>query len=210
MANITTRVARPDDSTAMAHVESLCWPAASAGDEPSIRQRCLVFPEGQRVAEADGEIVGASFAQRISARFLHRTPIRYDRLTDRGTFVASHHPDGEIYQLVSLSVLPAARGARLGRTLIDGQLAFARSLRSTRRIIGFTRPVGYHRHPDLSITQYTTLLDDEGQAADPILALHFRAGARLVSTHACYRDADELACGFGVLIEYPVNPSRPT
>jgi GNAT superfamily N-acetyltransferase len=202
MSNPHLRSATIDDAANMARVESQSWSRELASSKDQIRDRIHTFPAGQWVAEPGGQIVGIVFAQRISQLFLDQTPRQYNLLTDEGRFVSTHRSDGEIYQLVGVGVLPTSRGARLGRQLVDRQVEFARSLPGVDRIIGFTRPSGYHRHSDSPIDDYVQLRRADGRLVDPTLAFHSEGGAEIISTHADYRCEDLQSCGYGVLIEY--------
>ena len=53
------------------------------------------------------------------------------------------------------------------------------------------------------------MLDD--LPADPVLAFHQQAGARIISVHEGFRPEDLEALGAGVLIEYPteINQVHP-
>ena len=145
MAAILLRNPTVADAVAIHRVELQSWPAGLAGDQHQIQCRLEVYPDGQWVAERDGEILGAVFAQRIPQQFFDIVPKRYDEITAGGTFTGSHCPDGDVYQLIGVAVAPEYRSLGLGRRLVDRQLKFARDLPGVRRILGFTRPVGYHR-----------------------------------------------------------------
>ena len=198
------RNARADEASVLARIEAMCWPAGLAADEATFRSRLHAFPEGQFAAELNGAVVGVATAQRITGAFLGAGPCTYARLTDHGRFRASHAPDGDIFQLISVSVSPEGRGARLGRALVDTEIDFARGIPGLKRIVGFTRPTGYHRHPDVPIEEYAARRREDGRRADAVLDFHLSGGARMVSIHAAYRPEDREALGYGILIEYPV------
>ncbi len=170
--------------------------------------RTRVYPLGQWVAERDGALLGAASAQRLSERFFDETPKRFDLLTDGGRFTASHDGAGAIYHLTGVGVAPAGRGSGIGRLLVDRQVAQARRLPGVRRILGFTRPVGFHRYPQLAIGEYLQLRGPGGLPVDPVLAFHVSGGARIVSAQADYRRADWQSRGYAVLIEYAVVPGE--
>lgn len=196
------RQALVGDAEAMAHVERESWGEMATPAE-KIAQRIETFPAGQWVAEIDDEIVGVTFSQRITTEFLEQTPKTFAALTDDGTFVRSHDPEGEIYQVISVGVSAAGRGSRLGRRLVDWQIEQALQTPGVRRILGFTRPAGYYRYQDVPIEEYVDLRSSQGRLVDPVLAFHLNAGARLVSIHPNFRPNDHEALGYGILIEYP-------
>jgi len=188
----------------MAEIEATCWPLAIADDEACYRSRIETYVQGQWLAERDGKLLGIASAQRISSEFLTAGPATHVRLTDSGSFRKSHSPDGDVFQLISVSVLPSARGLRLGRRMVDHEIAFARNLAGIRRIIGFTRPAGYHKHADMPIEEYAAQRRANGECLDPVLQFHLGGGAKMVSIHPGYRPADTEAGGYGILIEYPL------
>jgi len=196
------RTATPDDAAAMAGVDRQSWPAALATSAEGFERRIAAFPEGQLVAESDGRIVGAAGAQRVTQQFFDANSRQYDLLTDSDRLSATHDPLGEIYQLIGVGVTPEFRGSRLGRQLVDRQIAYARSLPGIERIMGFTRPAGFHKHRDLPIDEYVVLQDGNGRHVDPVLAFHVTAGAQILSIHSDFRPNDEQSGGYGVLIEY--------
>jgi len=204
---ITYRQATLHDVDDIAKVEAASWPSSLAASREAIAERVSVFSAGQWIALLDDRIVGAASAQRISPAQLESQPLTYQNVTDNGSFRGSHRPDGTIYQLVGVGVASQGQGLGCGRQLVDQQIDFARKLGGISRIIGFTRPVRLHRFPQLSIEDYIERRSESGHVADPVLSFHLDAGARLVSTHANFRPNDSETRGYGILIEYPVNPA---
>lgn len=191
-----------EDAAAMARVEQECWPAVLATNQEQIESRIGIYAAGQWVAVIGDDIVGTIFAQRISLQFFEETAKQYDALTDEGTFARSHDEQGEIYQMVGVSVVRAAKGLDLGRALVDQQIGHAHSCDVVERIIGFTRPAKYHEHSEIPIEEYVELRHDDGSRLDPVLSFHLDNGATFGGTFADYRPQDLQTCGYGVLIEY--------
>ena len=167
MTHICLRNATVKDAAAMHRVELQSWPAGLAADLHQIRSRLEVYPDGQWVAERDGEILGAVFAQRITQHFLDTVSKRYEAFTTDGTFERSHCPDGSVYQLIGVAVAPIHRKLGLGRRLVDQQLQFARGLTGVQRVLGFTRPLGFHREARADIERYIAMQDATGSPLRP-------------------------------------------
>jgi len=200
--SITIRTATVNDAQAMAAVDRKSWPHQLAVTAEQYLMRIECYPSGQLVAVDDNVVIGTASAQRITAELLARDGHTYTTVTDHGTIARSHSHEGGIYQLLNVAVEPAARGNRLGRRLVDAQIDHARRLPSVTRIVGYTRPAGFHLHPGMSITEYLDLsLDDSN--FDKVVAFHLNAGATIVSVQPKFRVEDREACGYGVLIEYP-------
>ena len=142
MSDAAIRPATPADVAALAAIEREAWPAAMAADPLQIQSRIAAFSGGQLVAELDGAPVGIAWSQRITTSHLTADPVTFDRLTDCGRFAGSHYSQGEIYQLIGVAVSAAGRHVRLGRRLVDAEIAHARALPGVQRILGFTRPIG--------------------------------------------------------------------
>ncbi|MEQ8786267.1 MAG: GNAT family N-acetyltransferase [Pirellulaceae bacterium] len=202
MGEAVLRCATPADVAAMAAAEEASWPAELASTAEQIAARIDVFPAGQLVADLDGQVSGAVYAQRLTAEFFAACPKTYDALTDHGRFTRTHTDDGEIYHMIGVSVLPEARGGGLGRLLVDRQIKIGQAMPGVRRSLGITRPVRYHRHRELLIEDYVHLRDDLGAWIDPVLDFHFQAGARLIAIYPGYRPEDQQTLRYGVLIEY--------
>ena len=199
------RNATIDDAFAMARIESECWPAEIVTTKPQIESRIATYTAGQWVAVIRDEIVGTIFAQRITEEYFGKTAAQYDALTDNGSFVDSHDDQGEIYQMVGVSVLPSAKGRGLGRALVEKQIDFARSITAVKRIIGFTRPVKYHEHSGFDIREYVDLRREDGGRVDPVLSFHLDNGATFKGAFEGYRCEDKESLGYGILIEYSVH-----
>lgn len=198
------RNAQAADVPGIVAVENESWPAGLAVSAEQAAARIAAYPHGQWLAEVECRIVAIAWSQRITERFLASHAASYEQLTDSGRFTKSHDPRGEIFQLIGVGVSPEARGLRLGRMLVDREIETARSLTNVRRIVGFTRPIGFHQHAGMELRGYVALRDDTGKPVDPMLAFHVEAGARIVSIHPNFRPTDVEAGGHGVLIEYPL------
>ena len=194
------RQATIDDLDALAKIEAACWSIETAGCLADIESRLTTFSAGQFVAETDGEVVGAIYGQRVPLSAIEGE-CTYAELTDGGTFRRSHQADGELFQLIGVSVLDRFQGAECGRLLVDHAVAHARTMPGVVRMVGITRPVHYFKHSHLTIEQYIAARDNHGRLLDPVLAFHDDGGAMIHRGIQNYRP-DPSTLGYGVLIEY--------
>ena len=206
MSAIVIRAARAEDVSALTIIEQEAWPAGMNASAEQIRARIAAFPRGQLVAVLHDEVVGVVWSQRVTPAQIFGKDVTYAQLTDHGCFTASHRDAGEVFQLIGVAVGTAGRKLRLGRQLVDAEIALARTLPGVTRILGFTRPRGFQhfaaQHPGATIEQYVVERSENGRPHDPLLAFHLTAGARLVSVQAQFRPEDDESHGYGALIEY--------
>jgi len=199
---LVLRTARAEEAGELARLESACWPPGLAASEEQIAARLAAYGDGQWVAETAGRLLGYSSAQRIDAELLDSHPLTYRTVTDCDRFTSTHASDGELYQLVGVSSHPSHRSQRVGRQLVDLQVARGWSLSGVHKVLGFTRPAGRHLLPAVPLSEYVAA-QNGGSSTDPILAFHLAAGAVVVSHHDQFRPDDHESLGAGVLISYP-------
>ena len=117
MDNINIRNAVIDDLTALADIESKCFPAAEAAKEVDIRNRLDVYPDHFWILETDGEI--AAF---IDGMTTDEADLRDEMFED----ASLHDPDGKWQMIFGLNTLPEHRdkgyaGMLIRRLIQDAQ-----------------------------------------------------------------------------------------
>lgn len=91
----------------------------SIWSDKSISRLIELFPEGQFVVVADGNIVGAALALRISSKDLKEAHTYFEVVGGRGFETFS--PTGDILYGIDVFISPDYRGLRLGRRLYDAR-----------------------------------------------------------------------------------------
>jgi len=207
---LNLRTARIGDVEALAQLEAACWPANLPATSVQLAARISAFAAGQWLVENDENLVAYSSAQQITDATLQSRGHSYRFLTDNDSLTGTHTDNAEVHHLIGISVHPHWRGQQLGRRLLDRQIARAWEHPSTTRVLGFTRPVGHRAFPEISLDEYVARQGVD-LPADPVLAFHQQAGARIISVHEGFRPEDLEALGAGVLIEYPteINQVHP-
>ena len=189
-AQLSIRLATPNDVPQLLELEVHWKSAALAASEATLRRRIAAHPAGQFAARSeDGALVGVLYTQRV---------VSHEAL--RGASVASeldlHVADGGTVQLLGLVTRP---GSRVGARLRDFALLLARLDATVDRVCGATRCRGYAASSGQQYDAYVA------EAADPGLRFHCAAGARLCEVLPDYRPRDVANLGNGVLICYELH-----
>ena len=143
----TARV-RPARVTDYAAIRTLQRQAHSNGTEyslPQLESQRHAFPEGQLVAERDGEVVGAASSLVVQWDDFLLDPT-WKSVTGDGYF-STHDTKGRTLYGAEVVVDLARRGAGVGRVLFQAQRRLCRRL-NLRRIISAVPLGGYHEFRD--------------------------------------------------------------
>lgn len=132
------------------------------------------FPEGQLVAEIDGQIAGASCSLIVN---MGADPLRahtYAGITDGG-FFHNHDPRGDTLYGADVFVDPDMRGKGVGAALYEARRKLCRDL-NLRRILAGGRIWNYSEHADkMSPDEYVRRVE-QGELKDLVLSFQLREG----------------------------------
>lgn len=176
--SITIRTATPIDVDALAALNRAAYPDLVQDgvvfDARQMRGHQERFPDGQLIAELDGQIVGA-IATMIPPRSLDPLgPHTWMGITDAGSF-ARHDPGGDTLYLADIYVHQRAWGAGVGRALYGALFALCRRLRLA-NVVGGGRLYDYVDAPDtLAAADYVAQVL-RGERRDRVLVSQLRAG----------------------------------
>ncbi|WP_068251858.1 SDR family NAD(P)-dependent oxidoreductase [Rathayibacter tritici] len=183
-------------------IESASWAAGLQLDAVGLERRLLRSAGGRHVVvEADGDVVAVIYSHRISGVDALRGR-RFDTVHEAGD------PRGGTVHVLSLNVLPTARGAGASDVLLEHLLNAAAADPSVSTVVGVSRCS--HRDSSLtsSLEEYATSRDERGEYVDPVLRMHQAHGAEVVGVVPGYRPADQKNDGDGVLVEYDLESRR--
>jgi hypothetical protein len=203
-ARAAFRQATMDDVEKLVTLEQSVW-GDNGADEGKIISRIRVFPAGNVIAELDGAVVGYISFEYVGDVASMRD-FSWAEITDNGTIVKSHLPDGEYIYGINLSVHHSMNGMELG-TALPMQVWINMILNNKRgsfvgsRIPGFGR---YKRsHPETEVKDYIELRR-KGKPRDYELRLYAQEGLLPVKILPNYFP-DPPSLNYGVLI-YRKNP----
>lgn len=174
----TVREATHEDLPKLVELNKTCFPAMAEENIvwtiAQLSNHLRLFPQGQLVAEENGQILGAVSSLIID---LGTDPYRthtYAGITDGGYF-HNHDPEGDSLYGADVYVHPDARGKGIGHALYQARRDLCKRL-NLRRIIAGGRIHGYHEHAaDKTAEAYIRSVEN-GEIKDLVLSFQLREG----------------------------------
>lgn len=191
------------DAPALAHIQATVFPDLAPEERMQAEHFAFhvdLFPEGQWVAEAGGQIVGSSSGIRYPFDPAYPELHRFADLFDHG-FMRTHRADGNWLYGMDMAVLPAFRGLGIARRLYRARQEMIRSIGlSGQVIVGLLNGYGAVS-ADTSIEHYFEAIQT-GQRNDPTVSIQLRMGFRILALIPDY--LNDPTCGnAGVLMVLP-------
>lgn len=196
---IKIRQARLNDIPQLLEIDREIWPQFPATKEMFI-SRIETFPEGQFVAEIEGQIIGSVFTQIIDYKDWEEKNFSWNEITDNGTIKNTHNPKGDSIYGVGLAVRKKFQGRGVAALLMIevGKLTIQKNLR---QIFLGARIPGYCYHSELPVEIYIKSKSKKGRFVDPELALYQKYGVEPIRPLPNYMPDPE-SLNYGVLMRW--------
>jgi len=195
-ADIETLIALNKKAYPTLAEEDVVW------QEGHLRSHLYYFPQGQLVAEVNGQIAGAVCSLIVD---MGDDPLRqhtYAGITDGGYF-HNHNPRGDTLYGADVYVDPDRRGQGVGAALYQARRRLCREL-NLRRILAGGRLWNYREHAsEMSPEEYVRRVE-EGELKDLVLSFQLREGFVVRDILKNYLP-DPNSCNNASLIEW-LNP----
>lgn len=163
-----------------------------------------IFPEGQIVADLNGEIIGSatSFIITLHPEYAEHT---WKDITGNG-MLTTHNPDGDSLYGADISTHPSYRHLGIGHKLYQGRKDITKKFR-LRRMISGGRLFNYHEYSsNLTPLEYANKVI-KGEIHDLVLSFDINNGFKFIKILPNYLD-DERSLNYASFIEW-INTDKP-
>jgi ribosomal protein S18 acetylase RimI-like enzyme len=197
---IAVRQTGPPDFPAIARISRAIYPDSPPWSDAQLASHIEVFPEGQFVAELDGEVVGMA-ASLIVLWDDYSMDTNWRVFTADGRFT-NHDPErGRTLYGAEVMVDPARQGHGIGKQLYAAGRALVER-RGLLRIRAGARLCGYHRVADrMSAEDYTEKVV-RGEMTDNTLTFQLKQGFEVIAVTSEYIRHDPESLGYAAVIEW--------
>ncbi len=206
---LRVREMRSEDYAAIRALQRLAHPSVPPWSVKQLESRRHVFPEGQLVAEANGDVVGAA-SSLIVQWDDYAVDHTWRSVSGDGHFT-THDAGGRTLYGAELVVDVARRGFGVARALIQERRRTCRRL-NLRRIIATARLPGYHAVRETMSPELYAMRVIWGDISDPELRFPMTQGFQYCGVIHNYLPEDLESCGHAALIVWlnPLHtPPRP-
>lgn len=174
------------------YIEGMIW------KKESLENHIRIFPEGQFIAESDGEIIGSasSLIVNIVPEYKEHTWMEVCGTAGFG----NHNPTGDTLYAADVSTHPDHRSMGVGTKIYEARKALAIKL-NLRRIIGGGRLFNYCEYADkLSAEEYVKNVL-EGKIREPVLYFQMKNGFKFIKILPNYIK-DSRSLNYATFIEW--------
>ncbi len=175
-------------------------------DDEMLRGQISIFPEGQFVADYNGEVVGYCATFIVKGEIALK-PHTWMEITGHG-FASRHDPNGDYLYGMEVCVDERFRGLRIGQRFYDLRRDLCKRLELQGIVFGGRMP-GFARHKKKAATpeEYVSLIQEK-KLTDPVINFQLRNGYEIIGVLPDYLPADKASRGHATHMLWK-NPLAP-
>jgi predicted amidohydrolase/ribosomal protein S18 acetylase RimI-like enzyme len=203
--SLVIRQARLADAAAIARLSGEVY-AGDGYTQAMVRGHVTNFPEGQFVAEYEGQVVGycATF---ITTEALALAGHRWDEITGHG-FASRHDPNGDWLYGMEVFIDPAYRNLRIGQRLYKERKKLCQYRRLRGIVFGGRLPGLAKRHRRVGSPEAYVDQVQQKKLRDPVLSFQLRNGFEVLGILHDYAPFDRDSLGHAAHLVWR-NPQVP-
>ena len=170
--------------------------------ESELQNHLRIFPEGQCVADLNGQIIGSATTLIVMLEPEYKDH-SWKEITSDG-MITNHDPRGDSLYGADISTHPKYRHEHIGKNLYDFRKEIVKKL-NLRRMIGGGRLFNYCEHAaNMTALEYAQRVI-KGELRDPVLSFELENGFRFIKILPNYLD-DVRSLNYASFIEW-LNPN---
>ena len=170
--------------------------------ESELQNHLRIFPEGQCVADLNGQIIGSATTLIVMLEPEYKDH-SWKEITSDG-MITNHDPRGDSLYGADISTHPKYRHEHIGKNLYDFRKEIVKKL-NLRRMIGGGRLFNYCDHAaNMTALEYAQRVI-KGELRDPVLSFELENGFRFIKILPNYLD-DVRSLNYASFIEW-LNPN---
>ncbi len=207
-SQVHVRRATREDIPRMLEVHRAAYPSQARSDlawgRSHLESHQRIFPQGQIVAELDGELVGAVATLMVTLR---PDPLRnhtWAGITESGYFY-NHDPNGDTLYGADVYIHPEARGKGVGHALYEARRQLCKRL-NLRRILFGGQMWNYWEYADQYTPEEYAERVAAGELHDLVLSFQIQEGFEVRGVMPNYL-VDERSHNYACLMEW-LNPDH--
>ncbi|MBA3949706.1 MAG: GNAT family N-acetyltransferase [Acidobacteria bacterium] len=203
----SVRELRSWDFPAIHAMSKKIYPDSPAWSDAQLGSHLAVFPEGQLVAEVDGDVMGMA-ASLIVLWDDYSLETSWREFTANG-FFTNHDPEkGRTLYGAEIMVHADHQGEGIGKALYEARRDLCEKL-GLLRIRAGARLAGYHRFAVAMTPEAYTEKVVRGELSDPTLSFQIGRGFAVLGVARDYLRHDPQSFGHAAVIEW-INPAVAT
>lgn len=200
---VIVRHTHTSDIKPLIELQKRVYPNIPSWREDMMLHQLEVFPQGQLVAELNGQLVGAA-SSLVILWDEWEVQHTWQGITARGSF-DTHNPHGFTLYAAEVFVNPELRGTGIGHAFYQGRRRICRKM-NLKRIMACGRLPGYHHYAgQMSAERYAQKVV-WGDIHDPVLSFQLKEGFNFCGIVSGYIPEDKESLGHAALIVW-LNPS---
>ncbi|OCS84369.1 carbon-nitrogen hydrolase family protein [Caryophanon tenue] len=193
------RTLRREDFEDILKIQRVSFPGMDPWKIAHLESHLRIFPEGQIVAELDGQVIGSCSSVRLNFNEYDERHTWSD-VTDDG-YITNHNPKGTHLYGIEVMVHPDFRHMKVGQRLYEARKELARELNVRSILLGGRIP-NYHKYAhEMTPREYVNAVMKH-KIYDPVLSFQVMNDFTVKRINTNYLEDDKASLYYATLMEW--------